>query len=131
MKPGHVNSFTHLDMLSLMQFIQLGEKFVPIFLFHSCSIHLTSQKRSLYCGGSCFVYPRLYKMSSNRHLDMYGVTRNGAPSKTSTFFVDQNARRSEPSTVKIKTYTPIHRRNSPCVKRCSDVNLSLTLSMMH
>ena len=70
-------------------------------------------------------------MSSNRRLDMYGVTRNGAPSKTSTFFVDQNARWSEPSTVEIKTHTPIHHRNSPCVKRYSDVNLSLTLSMMH
>ena len=61
-------------------------------------------------------------MSSNQRLDMYGVTQNGAPSKTSTFFIDQYACHSEPSTTEIKTHTPIHRRNSPCVKGCSDIN---------
>ena len=38
MNPGQLYSFTHLDMLSSMQLIQLGEKFVVMFLFQQSNM---------------------------------------------------------------------------------------------
>ena len=54
--PGQVYSFNILLIDSSMQLIQLGIKFVAMFLFHSSSISCTSQNLSLYVGGFSFVY---------------------------------------------------------------------------
>ena len=54
--PGQVYSFNHLLIDSSMQLIQLGTKFVAMFMFHSSSISCTSGNLSLYVGGLSFVY---------------------------------------------------------------------------
>ena len=56
--PGQVYSFNHLLINSSMQLIQLGTKFMAMFLFHSSSISCTSQNLSLYVGGLIFLYFR-------------------------------------------------------------------------
>ena len=54
--PGQVYSFNHFLIDSSMQLVQLGTKFVAMFLFHSSSTSHTSQNLSLYVGGLISVY---------------------------------------------------------------------------
>ena len=69
--PGQVYSFSDLLIDSSIQLIQLGMKFVAMFLFHSSSISCTSQNLSLYVGGSSFVYFICCRINSNLVRDMY------------------------------------------------------------
>ena len=130
MKPGHIYSLTHFNIDSSIQLIQLGKKLAPMLSFHIMIIDRTSQKQSQNSGTSSFVYPRLLRIFSKCLCEMKGVRRNGAPSKASTVFVNQNDRRSAPSTVDINTHIPIHCRNSPYVTSSSPSIFSLIISMI-
>ena len=113
MKPGHVNSLTHFDMLSSTQLIQDGMKFFPLFLFQQSNMYLTSQKRSRNDGGHVEAYFILLSMFSNLFHVMKQARQKGAPSRMSISCVDQKACQSDPSTVDMRTHKPIHRNNSP------------------